>query len=177
MRRTARVTDSLTSRDRELAAWFKREGFLRPLLTVAALRQGNIKPQTAAALLSKETGNGSNIFGADHGPCGDAPPYCRQNVTERRAKRLRESEFSNGVGPTQLTFKGYVDRARRAGGEWKPYVNMAAGFTIFRELFDSERNSIWGAAKRYNGRAEYANDFVKRRDAYERKLRNAGFQV
>jgi hypothetical protein len=176
-RRTARVTDRLTTRDRQLAAWFKREGFVRPLLTVAALRKANIKPQTAAALLSKETGNGSNIFGCDHGPCGDAPPYCRQNVTERRAKRLRGSRLRNGVGPTQLTFEGYVDRARRAGGEWKPYVNMATGFGIFRELFEAEGDSIWAAAKRYNGRAEYANEFVARRKAYERKLRTAGFEV
>ena len=167
-RGASRVTDRLTTRDRQLAAWLKREGFLRPLLTVAALRNANIKPQTAAALLSKETANGSNIFGCDHGPCGDGPPYCRQNVTERRAKRLRASDFSNGVGPTQLTFEGYVDRARRAGGEWKPYVNMVTGFRIFRELFEAEGNSIWGAAKRYNGRAEYANDFVGRREAYER---------
>jgi hypothetical protein len=132
MSRKASVTGRLTKRDRELGAWFKGGGFLRPLLTVAALREANIRPQTAAALLSKETGNGSNIFGCDHGACGDAPPFCRHNVTERRAKRLRQSGFSNGVGPTQLTFKGYVDRARRAGGEWKPYANMVTGFRIFR---------------------------------------------
>lgn len=176
-RGAARVTDRLTSRDRQLAGWFKREGFLRPLLTVAALREANIKPQTAAALLSKETTDGSNVFGCDHGACGDAPPYCRQNVTEHRARRLRDSDLSNGVGPTQLTFEGYVDRARRAGGEWKPYVNMLTGFRIFRELFEAEGDSIWGAAKRYNGGGEYANDLVRRRGAYERKLRSAGFEV
>jgi hypothetical protein len=95
------VTDSLTKRDRQLAAWFRREGFLRPLLTVAALRKANVMPQTVAALLSKETGNGSNIFGCDRGPCGDAPPYCRQNVTERRARRsVRANSALASVRPS-----------------------------------------------------------------------------
>src|SRR5687767_2170768 len=104
------VTSSLSRRDRELAEWFKAAGFARPVLTVAALRKADIKPQTAAALLWKESGGGRNVFGHDHGPSGDHPPYSGHNVTERRAKLLRASRFSNGVGPTQLTFKGYIDR-------------------------------------------------------------------
>lgn len=171
------VTSNLSERDRKLAQWFRREGFQHPYLTVAAFRKARIKPQTACALLSKETGNGANIFGCDHGSCGDQPPYCRQNVTETRAKRLYASSYSNGVGPTQLTFKGYVRRARDAGGEWRPYVNMLTGFRIFRELWQDEDKSIWGAAKRYNGAAEYANDFVALRKAYTVKLRRAGFDV
>jgi hypothetical protein len=167
------VTYQLSKRDRKLADWFRREGFLRPYLTVAALRKADIKPQTAAALLNKETGNGKNVFGCDHG-AGRA--FCHQNVTEARVKQLRLSGLANGIGPTQLTWPGYVDRADSAGGSWKPYVNMVVGFSIFRELVDA-RGSIWRAARGYNGAAEYATDFVQRRNAYELKLRSAGFAV
>jgi hypothetical protein len=168
------VTSRLSKRDRQLADWFRRQGFLRPYLTVAALRKADIKPQTAAALLNKETGNGKNIFGCDHGA---GRGFCHQNVTEARVRQLRASGLANGIGPTQLTWPGYVDRANRAGGVWKPFVNMVVGFSIFGELFVDEGRSIWGAAKRYNGADAYATDFVRRRQGYELKLRSAGFAV
>lgn len=177
------VVSTLGKRDRELAAWFQREGFERPYLTVAALRKADIKPQTAAALLLKESGGGNNVFGHDwEAKLGraraneDRPPYNGHNVTEARARKLRGSTYSNGVGPTQLTFKGYIDRARKAGGEWKPYVNMLIGFRIFRELFNTH-GSLVLAATRYNGAEAYGYDFVRVRAEQERKLRARGFHV
>jgi hypothetical protein len=177
------VTAGLSKRDRELARWFSQQGFKNPYLTVAALRKAKIKPQSAAALLEKESGKGRNIFGCDYGSCGDKPPYCNQNVTETRARRLRASEFANGVGPTQLTFKGFVDTARKRGGEWKPYYNMWTGFDVFQDCV-SQAGTIQGGAARYNGGPNpnaqaqaYGRDFVAKRDKWERELHKAGFKV
>lgn len=169
---------SLTPRDRELAVFFKRNGFRHPYLMVEALRRERIKPQTAAALLEKESDKGRNIFGCDFGGSERIGrlPYCHDDVTELRARALRESGFSNGVGPTQLTFKGYIDMARRAGGEWRPFINMRIGFRIFKNLARTH-GSIWEAAKAYNGANTYADDFVNKRDKWTRTLRAAGFKV
>lgn len=38
-----------------------------------------------------------------------------------------------GVGPTQLTFKGFQDQADRLGGCWKPIINMIVGFGIIAD--------------------------------------------
>lgn len=178
------VTDSLSTRDRQLAAYFGRQGFENPFLMVAALRKADIKPQTAAALLRKETGNGKNIFGCDHGPHGDSPPYCRQNVTETRARKLFASRFSNGVGPTQLTSKSFVREARNLGGEWKPYFNMLVGFRLIGRLIDE--HGVEHGAARYNGGdssqgqqngARYGREFKAIRQEEADKLRRAGFDV
>lgn len=178
------VTDDLTTRDRQLANYFRDEGYENPFLMVAALRKADIKPQTAAALLRKESGGGRNIFGCDHGPHGDSPPYCRHSVTETRARRLFESRFSNGVGPTQLTSKSFVKQARDLGGEWKPYFNMRVGFWLVGSLIDD--HGVEHGAARYNGGnsdqgqqngAAYGRDFVRIRREEADKLREAGFEV
>lgn len=181
------VTDKLSKRDRQLAEWFAREGFEHPLLTVAAFRhpKADLKPQTAAALLSMETGDGSNVFGHDHGSnLPDRPPYSGHRVTETRARRLFDSEFSNGVGPCQLTSKSLVAIARRRGGEWRPYWNMVTGFEHVGQLIRA--HGIEHGAARYNGGdssqgqangATYGRNFERKREEFTQKLRRAGFHV
>lgn len=90
------VTDDLTTRDRQLANYFRDEGYENPFLMVAALRKADIKPQTAAALLRKESGGGRNIFGCDHRKeLGEArvkedrPPYCHHTPVSRLTTQQR----------------------------------------------------------------------------------------
>jgi hypothetical protein len=179
------VVDTLSPRDRQLAAWFKKQGFERPYLTVAALRKADIKPQTAAALLAKESGGGNNIFGCDWGPRATAP-WCNQPVTLTRYKALRRSGKPNGVGPTQLTSFGFCDEADRLGGCHLPYPNMLVGFGLVGRLI--REHGIRNGANRYNGgdslegqrngeAAGYGKDFAARRAMYAARLRNAGFKV
>ena len=177
------VTSKLSKRDRQLGRFFQKHGFKNPFLMVAAFRKADIKPQTAAALLEKESGKGQNIFGCDHGSHGPTPPYCNQKVTEARARKLRSSQYSNGVGPTQLTFKGYVDKARKRGGEWRPYVNMWTGFEIVGNNIRA-CGSVQEGAAQYNGgptpnaqAQAYGRDFAQKREQWEGKLERAGFNV
>lgn len=178
------VVSRLSKRDRQLGRFLGREGYRNPFLTVAALRKADIKPQTAMALLRKESGGGKNIFGCDHGSHGDSPPYCNQAVTEARARKLFNSNFSNGVGPTQLTSKGFVKMARDKGGEWRPYINMVVGFSIVGRLIDE--HGITNGAARYNGGdstlgerngARYGREFAQIRGEEADKLKRARFNV
>lgn len=181
----------LSPRARELARWFKRRGFRRPYLTVAALKTARIKPQTAAALLTKESGKGKNVFGCDFGPAGGRVPYCGDDVTAARLVALLVSRFSNGVGPTQLTFKGFLDQRvdpgdprvlTGVGKAWaaRPFLNMVKGFSILRGNAKRE-GSLREGARAYNGSGPaaeaYADDFMQHRAAYERSLKAVGFRV
>lgn len=176
---------NLSRRDRELAEWIGRQGFKRPFLIVGALRKADIKPQTALALLEKESGDASNIYGHDavetNGIYAKGGPVTESNYAKYREWRGSGAEADRrgrmqGVGPTQLTYWSLQERADRAGGAWKPYVNMVTGMTIFRE-YVRESGSIWEAAKRYNGAAPYADDFLVKREKWQGKLIRAGFRV
>jgi hypothetical protein len=179
------VVSKLSPRDRQLAGRLGRMGIRKPFLTVAALRKADIKPQTAVALLRKESGGGRHVFGHDHGSnLPDRPPYSGHNVTERRARLLFASRFSNGVAETQLTSRSFVQIARRRGGEWRPFANMWTGFELLGNLI--REHGVQDGAARYNGGdspvgerngAAYGRDFVRQRNHAERELREAGFSV
>lgn len=177
------VTDSLTTRDRQLATWIGEQGFQTPFLLVAALRKADAKPQTALALCSKETGSARNIFGCDWGP-HDGPPYCHQNVTEARYRKLRALGKANGVGPVQLTSFFLCDKADQRGGCWRPYVSMWTGFEYLVGLIHA--HGITNGAARYNGGdsatgerngATYGREYAEWRERWTRQLRAAGFKV
>lgn len=179
------VVSKLSRRDRQLARQLGRMGIRNPFHTVAALRKADVKPQTAVALLRKESGGGRHVFGHDHGSnLPDRPPYSGHNVTERRARLLFDSPFSNGVAETQLTSKSLVQTARQRGGEWRPFVNMRTGFEHLGDLIRD--HGVQHGAARYNGGdsplgeqngAVYGRDFVTQRTRAERELQQAGFKV
>lgn len=99
----------------------------------------------ACALVEQESG-GRNIFGADYGPTGDAPPYCNHPVTKARVARLRASRYQNGVGLTQLTYDPFVGRADDMGGAHLPRYQCRAGFDILKDLLDRYKyNEALGA--------------------------------
>ena len=180
---------ALSERDRQLAEWFRRNRFLHPYLTVAALRRAGIKPQSAAALLQNESSGrhdggtvsgGRNVFGCDWQRTGDKPPYCGQPVTLTRYVLLRKHGKQNGVGPCQLTLFVFCDRADKIGGVHLPFPNMVTGFRILKENANRE-GTLREGARAYNGSGqaaeEYADRFIARREAWERKLLRAGFRV
>lgn len=149
--------------------WLRKRSYAYPWRTARAVNKTGINPAVAAVLLTKETGGGRNVFGCDHGP-GRA--FCHERVTKEKVSLLLRSGLANGVGPTQLTFRPFVEAANRRGGAHRPYINMLVGFGIFKEYLNE--GSLWQAAKRYNGGTDYANDFSKRYDGAHRSLRGAG---
>jgi hypothetical protein len=186
MSRRRSVTDGLSSRDRQLARALGELGITRPLLTVAAMRKTDVKPQTAYALLMKETGGGRNIFGCDWGRTGGVPPFCNERVTEKRYRDLRAHGKANGVGRCQLTSFGFLDEADGQGGAWKDFPNMLVGFGLIGRLIGE--HGVEAGANRYNGgdssqgerngaAAGYGREFVQHRQQAERELDRRGFKV
>ena len=165
------VTKNLTRRERRVAAFFKEEGFKRPYLMVAAMKEADISPATAAALIAMETGDGSMIFGCDHGP-GQA--FCHEKVTKAKVQALLAGPLANGVGATQLTFKPFVQEADAAGGAHLYFPNVLTGFRILRRNFDASGQNLRSAYRLFNGSGqaaeEYADKAMAKREEYKRKL-------
>jgi hypothetical protein len=90
----------------------------------------------ACGLIEQESG-AKNLFGCDHGPSGDKPPYCQHKVTNKRVDLLRESPYSNGIGLTQLTYWSIVEEAEAWGGAHLPRYQLRRGFQLLRDNLDS----------------------------------------
>jgi soluble lytic murein transglycosylase-like protein len=65
-----------------------------------------------------------------------------------------------GVGPLQLTWYEFQDRADARGGAWKPYINMDVGFEHLGQLIKST-GDLDQAVARYNGTGAAANDYAR----------------
>jgi hypothetical protein len=168
---SAGVTEHLTRHERRVARRLKQEGFEHPYLMVAAAKEADIQPATAAALIAMETGDGRMIFGCDHGP-GQA--FCHENVTKTKVQLLLASPLANGVGAAQLTFKPFVEEANAAGGAHRYYPNVLTGFRILRRNFDANGGNLRTAYRMFNGSGdaaeEYADKAMAKREEYKSKL-------
>ncbi|NYG07956.1 hypothetical protein BJ986_002443 [Phycicoccus badiiscoriae] len=86
----------------------------------------------AATLLEKESGGGDNVYGHDPVQTGGfyfmGGPVTKANYT--LYKKHRATLGAQGVGPCQLTFPGFQDRADARGGCFDWRVNALVGFEI-----------------------------------------------
>lgn len=149
----------------------KRAGVRKPGLQLAVSRAHQLPVALVVAMEDQETGIPQrNVFGCDLGPQGGHPPYCEDQVTEKRVKALLASGKSNGVGWTQLTWRPLVLEADgRRGGAAKPRNQVHVGVSL---LADDVRaaGSIWGGLERYNGSAAYANEVLARFHEWHKRL-------
>src|SRR5215216_1816355 len=112
------------------------------------------------ALLEKESG-GKNIYGHDAGGAlsGYPKPVTRDNYEVFRWLVFTKGQTSNGVGPMQLTFKGFfTDMENKGLKPWDVHDNMTYGATLFMDYYRQykvqgygTRESIRRAGIRYNG--------------------------
>jgi hypothetical protein len=118
-------------RDDALAHKLRAHGVKNALRIVVECRHRHdgVIPVSLGVALQEQESNGHNIFGADANA-----PFAHQPVTRARVLKLvehvRAGGLSNGVGPLQLTFIGFIDEANRDGGAWDPAVNIATGLGI-----------------------------------------------
>jgi hypothetical protein len=118
-------------RDNALARKLRDNGVKNALRIVIECRHRHdaIIPVSLGAAIQEQEPGGLNIFGAD-----EQAPFTHQPVTKARVMQLvehvRAGGVSNGVGPMQLTFIGFIMEANRDGGAWKPAVNIATGIGI-----------------------------------------------
>lgn len=126
-------------------------------LTEARALDPNMRPSLALALLEQETGDGSNIWGHDRAPNGGTTHLGGEVVTEddyKAYKRRRDNGGKGrggmqGVGPLQITWWEFQDRADEAGGAWIPRHSIRVGIRLAGALI-AEHGERKGLAI-YNG--------------------------
>ena len=121
-------------------------------------------------ILQKESG-GKNIFGHDRGGAFSVPGQ-NIEVTEQRYREFRSQigagKTSNGVGPMQITWKGFFpDMESKGLKPWVPADNISYGTGLLAEDYHrarkagrSIRSAFRSAATQYNGAKVYGVDAV-----------------
>jgi hypothetical protein len=123
--------DVADDRDNKLAHKLRANGVKNALRIVIECRHrhNGVIPVSLGVALQEQESGGRNIFGAD-----THAPFAHMAVTEARVRKLVDHVHaggtSNGVGPLQLTFIGFIEEANRDGGAWVPAVNIATGLGI-----------------------------------------------
>ena len=98
----------------------------------------------ALAMLEKETGNCRNVYGHDAGGALSGFPGTvdKSNFAVFEWLVFKKGQTSNGVGPSQLTFKGFFTDMEAKG--LKPYDlhdNIAYGIKLIQGYYRAGRNA------------------------------------
>jgi hypothetical protein len=158
-------TAAKKANDKKLLALMKAHGVVNPAQTLKATRATGLPLHYACAMLWKESLGGQNVFG--HDPTASIPrSWMGKTVTKARYvvyKKNRKAGLGmQGVGPTQLTWYAFQDRADALGGCWNPYANMLVGFAVLRA--NIKLHGPQKGAARYNGSGpmadRYGRDFI-----------------
>lgn len=126
----------------------------------------------ACAMIDKET-DGRNVYGNDTAGVFSTPGAPDIEVTEANFREfeqrvLVDKERSNGVGPCQITWPGFLTEARAAGLRlWVPVDNMKFGFTLLRRYLSAAlkagqdiETAVKTVGTRYNGKATYGTSLL-----------------
>ena len=118
------------------------------------------------ALLEKESG-GRNVYGHDAGGAlsGFPKPVNQHNYAVFRWLVFDKGQTSNGVGPMQLTYKGFFTDMENDGLKpWDVHDNMLYGGKLWTGYYRAARaaglnvsEAIVKAGTRYNGSAAYGD--------------------
>jgi hypothetical protein len=116
------------------------------------------------ALLEKES-MGKNVYGHDAGGAlsGFNKTVNQGNYEVFEWLVFTKGQTSNGVGPLQLTYKGFFTDMKKQGLKpWDVHDNMAYGAKLWLTYYKEARHSglnrddaIRKAGARYNGSASY----------------------
>lgn len=139
-----------------------------------ACRNAGVPFFVACALLEKES-MGRNVYGNDVGGVfTDLPSSFRVNRGNFEVFEyyvVKRGKASNGVGPAQITWRGFFPDMRKKGLKpWRPYDNMLYGFGLLA-LYKAEHGATWeDAGTKYNGARSYGVDFAKKVREWKTRL-------
>jgi hypothetical protein len=133
------------------------------------------------AILQKESG-GKNVYGHDVGGAlsGYPDPPDENNFRVFRWMIDVAKQASNGVGPMQITYKGYFPLMDKLGLKpWIPYDNIRYGIQniltpsfLAQRKTQADRKAFWAMANAYNtgkattSPAPYADDALVQADKW-----------
>lgn len=151
----------------------KRFGLKNVWAASRAAKKVGLPFEAACALLQKESG-GRNVYGHDvGGALSGFPGTVNRDNFAVFEWMISHGWSSNGVGPCQITWKGYfTDMQKRGLLPWKPYDNMVFGFGILRAHRD--RFGSWTlAGGAYNGSSEYGADLNNKINEWKKRFASA----
>ena len=140
-------------------------------VAAVACRKAGLPFYSACALLEKESG-GKNIYGNDKGGVLSGFPgeVNADNFAAFRWEVVERGRTSNGVGPAQITYRGFfVDMAKQGLRPWVPADNMLYGFRLLKAHYDAGGSWI-AAGELYNGARTYGIDLSKKVDEWKQRL-------
>lgn len=132
----------------------RKAGIVNPIYTLQAARAAKLTLPLACAILTQESGGGHNVWGHDptifSGGGGYGATVTKQAYLEYKKLRGPTGRGGmQGVGPCQLTYYSFQDKADALGGCWLPRWNMQVGFQLVHDLI--ERNGLHAGIAAYNG--------------------------
>lgn len=148
----------------------------------ASSRRAGVPLSVAAALAEVESG-GRNVFGNDRGGVFSRPgrpdvPVTPERVAELR-RRVAAGETSNGIGPAQITWPPFFDRADAAGLDLAdPEDNLVLGLTILAEHARGDLSpagleragTLYNAGTLAGGVTDYGRRLARAAAAWEERL-------
>jgi hypothetical protein len=147
-------------------------GMRIPVRTYMAARHTGLSLALGCAVLMQESGGGINEFGHDPTIYAGAGTVTKTKYLAYRAERDRTGKCQ-GVGPMQLTSKGYQDQADQLGGCWRPLRNLWVGFSVLAT--NIRRDGLHDGVRAYNGSGpaaeQYAYRVIARAEGYAARLR------
>lgn len=147
-------------------------GILIPVRCVLAAKKTGLPLHLAASVLVQESGGGRNVFGHDPTIFRGGQVNQRSYAAYKKARVASGNRLMQGVGPCQLTYWTYQDKADALGGCWKPLPNMLVGFGLLADLV--RRDGLHAGVKAYNGSGAaadlYADAVLKRADWFAQGL-------
>jgi hypothetical protein len=152
----------------------EQNGTLRAGEVIELAALAGLELAAAATLLEKESSGGRNIFGRD--PVDTGGFYTKGGPVTKESYGLyrqhRAELGAQGVGPTQLTYPPFQDRADRQGGCWDWRVNTRVGFDIVSGLIKAK--GVRSGFRAYNGSGPsaetYADDAMKKLRVWRDRL-------
>jgi peptidoglycan hydrolase-like protein with peptidoglycan-binding domain len=160
----------------DVAERLRAGGILAPRMVIEEAKRAGLRLDYACAMLQKESGGGSNVFGHDPTIFIGAGTVTKAKYLDYKRRRVASgNRHMQGVGPTQLTYYTLQDRADAEGGCWKPRINMRVGF---KHLADHIRaHGEADGARRYNGSGDaavaYSKDLLARAAKWRQVLDGA----
>lgn len=135
----------------------RTHGIIIPTIAARASEKADVPYYVTCAFLMQESDGGQNVFGHDPTIFAGAGPVTKLKYLAYR--RQRAESGMQGVGPMQLTWWEFQDRADTLGGCWKPDINVLVGLQIVRAHHVATGSWV-EAARRYNGSGAAADAYA-----------------
>lgn len=151
---------------------------------VRAAKAVGLEVAIAAAIIQKES-NGRNVYGHDReGVFSNAALgkpadnlVTEQNFADFKRRISQPGSISNGVGPAQITWKGYFPDAEAKGYRlWDAEDNIRYGLSLFASHLRGS-GSIIEAGAAYNGARQYGIDLNDMVAGWRNRLAGASNDV